>query len=106
MADSDDTRIASARQARMVKRVSQAICCPNGCRKGITEDATVCFDFIYRDSARVVVDATVADLLETLETIAGFGTVDLSAEWEGGLRDIIRSCVDAARAAIAKAEGR
>lgn len=39
---------------------------------------------------------------EALEFIADFRTVDLSAEWEASLRDIIRSCVDCARAALAQ----
>lgn len=43
------------------------------------------------------------ELVEALKAIAGFGQINLSAEWESGLRDIIRSCVDAARAALAKA---
>lgn len=37
---------------------------------------------------------------KALESIAGFGNVNLAGEWEHGLRDIIRSCVDCARSAL------
>ena len=39
-------------------------------------------------------------LRKALECIAGFGQVNLSAEWEHGLRDIIRSMTDCAREAL------
>lgn len=39
-------------------------------------------------------------LRERLETIAGFGSINLNGEWEHGLRDIIRSMTDCARDAL------
>jgi hypothetical protein len=39
-------------------------------------------------------------LREALEAIAGFGSVNLSGEYEHGLRDIIRSMTDCARDAL------
>ena len=39
-----------------------------------------------------------------LHAIAGFGSVNLAGEWENGLRDIIRSMTDCAKAALKTAE--
>lgn len=39
---------------------------------------------------------------EALEAVAGFGDVDLSGEWPGPLRDIIRSMTDCAKRALRK----
>ena len=44
-----------------------------------------------------------------LQAIAGFGSVNLAGEWDGGLRDIIRSMTDRARDALeqtAQTEGK
>jgi hypothetical protein len=41
--------------------------------------------------------AEIERLREGLKAIAGFGDVDLSGEWPGQLRDIIRSMTDCAK---------
>jgi hypothetical protein len=45
-------------------------------------------------------DERAARLRDALERIKGFGDVNLSGEWEHGLRDIIRSMTDCARTAL------
>jgi hypothetical protein len=49
--------------------------------------------------------AEIERLLEALEAIAGFGTVNLAGEYEHGLRDIIRSMTDCARRALNTTQG-
>lgn len=39
-------------------------------------------------------------LQAALENVAGFGDVDLSGEWPGPLRDVIRSMTDCAKRAL------
>ena len=41
-----------------------------------------------------------AQLICALDTIARWRTVNIAGEWEGGLRDIIRSITDVAAAAL------
>lgn len=48
--------------------------------------------------ARLTAERDVA--VAALESIAGFGSVNMAGEWEGGLRDIIRSMTDCARGAL------
>jgi hypothetical protein len=94
---------------------------PKGCEFGVRRNGTIWMsfasplvgghyqaDFDFPEGIAALVARSVnshAELVEALESIAGFGSIDLSAEWESGLRDIIRSCVDAARAALSKVTG-
>ena len=43
-------------------------------------------------------------LRRALQSIAGFGSVNLNSEWDGGLRDIIRSMTGCALDALKSAE--
>lgn len=51
------------------------------------------------------VQAKCEEFRTALESIAGFGSVNLSNEWEGGLRDIIRSMIDCAKTALLDDKG-
>lgn len=58
-----------------------------------------------REDAAERVRRHAPDLLAALKTIAATSSVNLSGEWEAGLRGMIRSMADCARSAIDLAEG-
>ena len=91
--------------------VTEAIDSENNCTviadmlvsSGVNYDTTIA-------NANLIVTAVntypaVEGLVKALESVAAFGDLNLNGEWKHGLRDIIRSQVDAAKDALSRFRG-